>query len=75
MKQVTVQDAQADLQTLIEAARSGQTILIIDENNQSVKLVPVSETRTARRAGSARGQITLSPDFDAPLSDFDDYTA
>jgi hypothetical protein len=27
-----------------------------------------------RKAGSARGLIEIAPDFDAPLSDFAEYT-
>lgn len=28
---------------------------------------------TRRKAGSARGQVWMSPDFDEPLDDFKDY--
>lgn len=31
----------------------------------------LDERRMTRRAGSARGQISIAPDFDAPLDDFD----
>lgn len=31
------------------------------------------ERRMTRRAGSAKGQITMAPDFDAPLDDVDAY--
>lgn len=30
-------------------------------------------TRKRRQSGSAKGQIWLSPDFDEPLADFEDY--
>ena len=32
-----------------------------------------SEKTKYRRAGTAKGMIEMSPDFDAPLVDFEDY--
>lgn len=76
MKRYALREAQAHLKQLIADARRGETILIDDENDQVVQLVPIAPqpSESARKAGSARGQIKLSPDFDAPLSDFDAYT-
>ena len=74
MKRYALGEAQTRLKQLIDAARSGEIILITDENNEGVQLVPVAPQQKPRRAGSARGQIKMSPDFDAPLPDFDAYT-
>ncbi len=38
-----------------------------------VPIHPVIDKSKARKAGSARGQIIMSPDFDAPLEDFNEY--
>lgn len=72
MERYTLHDAEGQLAKLIEDARQGKTVLILDESEQAVQLVPVAIAKP-RKAGSARGQIRMSPDFDAPLPDFDEY--
>lgn len=73
MERYSLREAQDHLQKLIDDAQHGKTVLILDENQQAVQLVPVTVTKRPRKAGSARGQIKMSADFDAPLSDFDEY--
>jgi antitoxin (DNA-binding transcriptional repressor) of toxin-antitoxin stability system len=74
MKQYTLKDAQYQLKQLVQEAQSGQNIVILDENNHAVQLVPLAHMHDKqRRAGSARGKIRMSDDFDAPLADFEDY--
>jgi antitoxin (DNA-binding transcriptional repressor) of toxin-antitoxin stability system len=73
MEQYSLQDAQDHLKQLIDDAQSGKTVLILDEHDRAVQLVPVAGSTKSRRAGSARGQIRMALDFDTPLSDFDEY--
>lgn len=72
MERYSLQDAQQHLQKLIDDAQHGKTVVILDENEQAVQLVPVTPTKP-RKAGSARGKIKMAADFDAPLSDFGEY--
>ena len=74
MERYSLQEAQDHLPKLIADARHGKTILILDQDYQAVQLVPVTVTAKPRKAGSARGQVKISADFDAPLADFDAYT-
>jgi antitoxin (DNA-binding transcriptional repressor) of toxin-antitoxin stability system len=69
MERYSIQEAQDHLQQLIEAAQHGATVLILGENEQAVQLVPIAATRS-RKAGSARHQIKIATDSDAPLADF-----
>jgi prevent-host-death family protein len=69
----TLHDAQQHLQQLLDDAQHGKTIIIVDGNNRAVRLVPVMSSSRPRQAGSARGQIRMAPDFDEPLTDFDEY--
>jgi antitoxin (DNA-binding transcriptional repressor) of toxin-antitoxin stability system len=69
MTRYSVREAQNQLQQLIAEARHGKTILILDENEEAVQLVPVTTTPKPRKAGSARGKITMAADFDVPLAD------
>jgi antitoxin (DNA-binding transcriptional repressor) of toxin-antitoxin stability system len=73
MDQYSLQDAQTQLQELIEKAAQGQQILIQGSNQTVVQLVPVAVVKSPRKAGSARGLVKLADDFDAPLDDFDAY--
>ncbi|MEO1257006.1 MAG: DUF2281 domain-containing protein, partial [Bacteroidota bacterium] len=73
MEQYTLQDAQDHLKQLVEDAQHGKTIVILDDDERAVQLVPVTTKAGIRKAGSARGKIKMASDFDAPLSDFDEY--
>jgi antitoxin (DNA-binding transcriptional repressor) of toxin-antitoxin stability system len=70
VEQYSLQDAQSQLRQLIADAQQGKTVLILDDQNRPIQLVPV-ETGKTRKAGSARGQIHMADDFDAPLADFE----
>jgi antitoxin (DNA-binding transcriptional repressor) of toxin-antitoxin stability system len=74
MERYSLQDAQDQLEQLIADAQHGKTIIILDDQDRAVQLVPIKMERTERKPGSAKGQVQMAADFDAPLIDFDDYT-
>ena len=48
--------------------------VVITQNEQPVlKIVPVAAGQPRRRSGSAKGLLTMADDFDAPLDDFKEY--
>lgn len=69
--QYNIADAKARLSSVLREARAGYDVVIAKDGKPLVKVVPVAGP--ARTPGSARGQITMAPDFDAPLEDFDAY--
>ncbi|WP_373528473.1 type II toxin-antitoxin system Phd/YefM family antitoxin [Nostoc sp.] len=73
MQQITLAEASQKLPDLIEAALSGEEIIIIKDNQPLVRLTPVSPFQRRRQPGSAKGLITISDDFDEPLEDFKEY--
>jgi antitoxin (DNA-binding transcriptional repressor) of toxin-antitoxin stability system len=73
MQQYTLSEAEHHLSDLIDDAMNGKTILIQTEDKKLVQLVPVPAEQKPRKAGSARGLIKMAADFDAPLTDFDEY--
>jgi len=77
MYRVTADEAKAHLEELIDAAIKGEEVVIADGEQRAVRLIPtapVSGKRGMKRqAGTAKGLIVMAPDFDAPLSDFDEY--
>ncbi len=72
MQQVTLDEAKERLSELVEAALGGEAVSIVTEGQQAVRLVPTGP-RPPRKAGSAKGLIWMSDDFDAPLEDFKEY--
>lgn len=73
MTSVTLEEARSRLAELIEAAQSGEEVVISDADRPVAKLVPVAEQPHDRKAGSAKGKIVIADDFDEPLVDFNDY--
>ncbi len=80
MLHMTPDEAKRHLDELIEAAMRGEQVVITHDDQRAVQLVPVSAlvatapSKRNRRSGTARGQVVISNDFDAPLPDFADYT-
>lgn len=70
MQQISIAEASKQLIELIEAAINGEEIIITQDERPIAKLVPFKQ---GRRAGSAKGLVTISEDFDEPLEDFKDY--
>ena len=74
METYSIEAAQDSLTELLADAQKGKTVVIRAKNGWAVKLVPTAiEAKKPRKAGSARGQVWMSDDFDDPLEDFTDY--
>lgn len=74
MQTVTLDEARTHLMDLIEAAAAGEEVFIRKDAELSVQLVPRTAKRRKRQFGSAKGLISMAPDFDEPLEDFKEYT-
>ena len=77
MSQVLLEDAAAQLHKLIDQARSGEEVVIVDDSTPVAKIVPVSAEKPKElRPGYGSGKddiLYMAADFDAPLEDFKDY--
>ena len=73
MQRMTLEEAKTHLVDLIDAAATGEEVYITKDERLSVQLVPRALKTRHRRFGSARGLISMAPDFDEPLEDFQDY--
>ncbi|MBD2298872.1 type II toxin-antitoxin system Phd/YefM family antitoxin [Nostoc sp. FACHB-190] len=73
--QIPIADASEELVRLVEAALQGEEIVILKDNQPVVKLIVVEQVKKRRpaKAGSAKGQVWMSEDFDEPLEDFKEY--
>jgi antitoxin (DNA-binding transcriptional repressor) of toxin-antitoxin stability system len=73
MTQVTMGEAPLRLPDLVLAAVQGDDVVIAQNDQALVRLVPVVASQPRPRFGSARGKIFMADDFDAPLEDFREY--
>ncbi|MCU0490574.1 MAG: type II toxin-antitoxin system prevent-host-death family antitoxin [Chloroflexaceae bacterium] len=64
---VDISEAQGRLLDLIRAAEQGEEVLITENQQPVVQLVPVAVELARPRFGSARGRVQIREDFDAPL--------
>lgn len=61
------------LWNLIDAALRGEPVFIERDDKAVIQLIPLKRMLRPRKAGSAKGMIVMSDDFDAPLDDFAEY--
>ncbi len=73
MKVVNIHEAKTHLSRLIQEALDGEDVVIARDNEPIVRLVLVESARPQRTLGWAKGEVTIAPDFDAPLDDFAGY--
>lgn len=74
MYQIELDKAKAQIATLLQTALDGEEIVITQNDQPVLKLVPViAANKSPRRSGSAKGLVSMSEDFDEPLEDFAEY--
>lgn len=67
-KQVNVHEAKTTLSQLLAEVEGGREIIVARNGKPVAKLVPIPRKKRLR-LGMWKGEIWMSPDFDAPLSD------
>ncbi|AKV69957.1 MAG: type II toxin-antitoxin system Phd/YefM family antitoxin, partial [Microcystis sp.] len=73
MHQIDINQAQTQLESLLQSALKGDEIIITQNDQPVLKLVRLTPPPKRRQSGSAKGLIWMSPDFDEPLEDFSEY--
>ena len=73
MSTVTLEEARAHLDKLIENLAPGEELLITDRGQPLAHVKKAQRSSWPCKAGSAAGKIRMSPDFDEPLEDFREY--
>ncbi len=64
---VNVHEAKTHLSRLLEQVAQGEEVVIAKSGRPVARLVAVKGQVGRREPGSARGQVKMSEDFDAPL--------
>ena len=82
--QIDISELTPQVQTLLNNLQPGEEIIVTAEDKPAFKLVPLNGSvngeaseqppkRKRRRAGTAKGEAWMSPDFNEPLEDFAEY--
>ena len=70
-EQYKLADAKARFSEIVQKVMLGEAIVVTKENRPVVKIVAIKPA--ARMPGTGKG-IWMAPDFDEPLSDFQEYS-
>jgi antitoxin (DNA-binding transcriptional repressor) of toxin-antitoxin stability system len=75
MQHISITEASGQLAQLIEAALAGEEIIILRDRHPVIRLTPLENLpkRYPAKAGSAKGLVWMSDDFDEPLEEFKEY--
>ena len=67
-----IHEAKTHFSKLLEHVSNGEEVVIAKAGKPVARLLPyVAEDNSARIPGIDRGKVTIMPDFDAPLAEFD----
>ena len=67
MYQIHVKEAEAKLAELLEAAATGEEVVILGSDGKSFRIVPTIAVQATPKFGSAKGLVKMSDDFDEQL--------
>jgi prevent-host-death family protein len=66
---VNMHQAKTHLSKLVARVVLGEEVVIAKAGKPMARLVPIQDQPRKRVPGTAKGQIWIAPDFDAPLPD------
>ena len=70
---VNMHDAKSSLSRLVQRAASGEEIIIANHGKPMAMLSPIPAARKKIPWDIYKGEMEMSPDFDAPLDELKDY--
>lgn len=66
---INVHEAKTHFSKLLERVALGEEVVIARAGHPVAKLVPIAPDVAERHPGSARGDVRVGDDFDAPMPD------
>lgn len=70
---VNMHEAKTQLSKLVKRSLAGEQIIIANAGEPQVELTPVVKQRAKRILGRDVGKAWISPHFDDPLPEFEEY--
>jgi prevent-host-death family protein len=65
--QVNIHEAKTHFSKLLTRVLAGEEVVIARAGTPVARLVPVEQRAARRHPGSAKGKLTVAPDFNEPL--------
>jgi prevent-host-death family protein len=72
-KSYNMYEAKTKLSEIVEAARAGQEVILMNRGAPVAKVVPIEREPSRRKLGFLKARIRLTRGWDAPIPDFDGY--
>lgn len=69
---VNIHEAKTHLSKLLQRVMNGEEIIIAKAGKPVAVLAPYERIPAPRLPGNDRGKVTIAPDFDAPLPEFEE---
>lgn len=73
MAEVNLHFAKTHLSRLVDAALSGEEVVIARNGTALVRLTPIQASGKRRRLGKDQGKIVIGEDFDSPLPELEAF--
>ena len=70
-KPINIHEAKTHLSRLVERVEAGEEITLARAGRPVARLVPYRARPEPRRPGLWKGQVSIGPDFDEPLPEFE----
>jgi prevent-host-death family protein len=68
-----IHDAKTHFSKILERVLSGEEVVIAKAGKPVARLLPFTDINSApRKPGKDKGKVLIQPDFDAPLTEFDE---
>ncbi len=74
MVTVNMHDAKTRLSQLVKLVEEGERVIIARNGAPVAELIPYVEQTGRRKGGIWEGKMWMSPDFDDPLPEFEEYS-
>lgn len=70
---MNVHEAKTHLSKLLERVAAGEEIVIAKAGKPVARLVPIQPDRPKRVFGDLKGKVWISPNFDDPMPEFEQF--
>jgi prevent-host-death family protein len=70
--QINIHEAKTHLSELLQRVMNGEEIIIAKAGKPVARLLPYQPAPQLRQPGNDAGVVTIAPDFDAPLPEFEE---
>lgn len=71
VKPINIHEAKTHLSRLVERVEAGEEITLARAGRPVARLVPYRQRAEPRRPGLWKARVSIGPDFDAPLPEFE----